>query len=473
MYSLSNHPIYVAGKFTETSTYLAVINPFNKSVYGRTFLAGISEIETAISGAEDVKDQLECLPSYQRSEILSEISAKLLEYKELVASVISAESAKPLKLALAEVDRSAQVFRIAAEECKRIPVENISLDWTAAGTAKQGMVRYFPAGIVLGITPFNFPLNLVAHKIAPAIAAGCPILIKPSSSTPLSALLLASIIDETNLPKGSVSVLPSKHEDIQPLFEDERIAVVSFTGSPAAGWNIKKKAYRKKVVLELGGNAGVLITERAELDRAVAKCLTGAFAYSGQVCIHTQRIYTEKSIFKEFSSKFISEVAILKTGDPSSADTDISNMIDESNTERVLTWIHEAVGNGARILTGGSVENGILLPTVLTNTQRGMKVCCEEVFGPVVIIESVDSFEEGIREINHSQFGLQAGVFTNDLEQIKYSYNRIKAGGVIINDIPTFRVDHMPYGGIKNSGFGREGVKYAILGMMEPKLLVY
>lgn len=473
MYSLSNHPIYVAGRFIETSEYLSVNNPYNKSTFGKTFLAGVSEIETAISGAEKAMDHLEYLPAYQRSEMLLHIASKLKENKEIIASVISGESAKPMKLALAEVDRSAQVFHIAAEECKRIPVENLSLDWTAAGTAKQGMVRYFPAGIVLGITPFNFPLNLVAHKIAPAIAAGCPIIIKPSSSTPLSALLLASIIEETDLPKGSVSVLPSRHEVIQPLFEDERIAVVSFTGSPAAGWKIKMQAYRKKVVLELGGNAGVLITERTDLDRAVAKCVTGAFAYSGQVCIHTQRIYVEKSIFKHFSLKLITEIEKLKPGDPSSTDTDISNMIDNANTERVLTWIQEAVGNGARILTGGRIENGILLPTVLTNTRHGMKVCCEEVFGPVVIIESVDSFEEGIREINYSQFGLQAGVFTNDLEQIKYAYNRIKAGGVIINDIPTFRVDHMPYGGIKNSGFGREGVKYAILGMMEPKLLVY
>lgn len=473
MFSLSEHPIYVAGNFIATNEPLPVINPFNNRVFGSAFLAGNKEMEVAVSGALQVSGQLAGMPSFQRSNILLYISSKLKENKAFIASVISRESAKPLKFALAEVERSIQVFNIAAEECKRIPAENMSLDWTEAGTGKQGMLRYFPAGIVLGITPFNFPLNLVAHKIAPAIAAGCPIILKPSTSTPLTALLLAQIINETSLPKGAVSVLPAKHEIIEPLFDDERIAVVSFTGSPAAGWKIKKSAYRKKVILELGGNAGVLITEGTNIVEAVAKCLNGAFAYSGQVCIHTQRIYVENEIFKEFSEKLVTSAAKLKTGDPSLPETDISTMIDEANTGRVLQWIDEAIKEGAIVLSGGITERGVVIPTILTNTKNGMKVCCEEVFGPVVIVESVVSFEDGIAAINASQFGLQAGVYTNKLDQIKFAFNQLKAGGVIINDVPTFRVDHMPYGGIKNSGAGREGVKYAMLGMMEAKLLVY
>ena len=473
MFSFNNHPIYVAGKFINTNTILPVNNPYNNSVFGSTFLAGEQELETALREAHKVSNELAGLPSYLRSEILLQISAQLKENRQMIASAIAGESAKPVKFALAEVDRSVQVFNIAAEECKRIPVENMQLDWTAAGTGKQGMLSYFPAGIVLGITPFNFPLNLVAHKVAPAIAAGCPIIIKPSSSTPLTALLLASIIDNTLLPKGAVSVLPAKHEIIESLFDDDRIAIISFTGSPAAGWKIKKTAYRKKVVLELGGNAGVLITAGTDIKSAVAKCVNGAFAFSGQVCIHTQRIYVERDIFDEFAGKMISEVAKLKSGNPLLPETDISTMIDNNNTLRIKEWIDEALENGAILLSGGNIVNGIVQPAVLTNTKQGMKVCCEEVFGPVVIIEPVDSFEEGIIEINKSQFGLQAGVFTNKLDQIKYAYNNLQVGAVIINDVPTFRVDHMPYGGIKNSGVGREGVKYAMLGMMEPRLLVY
>ena len=473
MFSLKEHPIYVAGNFITTNETLSVINPYNNSVFGSAFLAGHKEMEDAVSAAQNVSEQLAAMPSFERSHILLQISNRLKENKAFIASVISGESAKPLKFALAEVERSIQVFNIAAEECKRIPAENMSLDWTAAGSGKQGMLRYFPAGIVLGITPFNFPLNLVAHKIAPAIAAGCPIILKPSSSTPLTALLLAEIISETSLPKGAASFLPAKHEIIEPLFADERIAVVSFTGSPAAGWKIKKSAFLKKVVLELGGNAGVLITEGTNIDEAAAKCLNGAFAYSGQVCIHTQRIYIEKEIFNEFSEKIIAQTVKLRSGDPGLPETDISAMIDKKNTQRVLHWIDEAVKDGAVVLAGGIAENGVVEPTILTNTKIGMKVCCEEVFGPVVIIEPVDSFEEGIASINASLFGLQAGVFTNKLDQIKFAFNQLKVGGVIINDVPTFRVDHMPYGGIKNSGAGREGVKYAMLGMLEPKLLVY
>jgi glyceraldehyde-3-phosphate dehydrogenase (NADP+) len=373
---------------------------------------------------------------------------------------------------LAEVDRSIQTFTVAAEESKRLPAEYFSVDWTAAGAWKEGFVKYFPVGIVAGIAPFNFPLNLAVHKIAPAIAAGCPIILKPSSLTPLSTLMLAQIIDHTDLPKGAVSILPMNRETGNKLVTDERISLLSFTGSPEVGWKMKSHAGKKKVVLELGGNAGVIISHGADLEVAVAKCVAGGFSYSGQVCIHTQRIYVLKDLFESFTALFVEKVKLLKQGNPADPATDMAVMIDEANAIRVENWINEAVKDGARILTGGKRENSFMPPTVITATKEFMQVCSAEVFGPVVVIESVDSFAEAIEHINSGRFGLQAGVFTDSINEMNMAFNQLQVGGVIINDVPTFRVDHMPYGGIKDSGSGREGVKYAMMDMMEPRLLV-
>ena len=466
------YKIYIGGKFATTQTVLEVINPYSKKVFAKTYLAGADELEKAISGAESVKEEMRNLPSYRRYEILRQISDTINEKREDLASVLARESGKPIRYALGEVDRASQTFLIAAEESKRLPGGYISIDWTSKGEGKEGWIKYFPVGMVAGISPFNFPLNLAVHKIAPAIASGNTIILKPARSTPLSVLELAKIIDKTSLPKGALSILPMDRKAGNQLVTDERFKLLSFTGSPAVGWKMKQDAGKKKVLLELGGNAGVIISESANLDLAVEKCLVGSFAYSGQVCIHVQRIYVHDCVFEEFKSKFIRKVKKLKTGDPLDKATEISVMIDEENAERVDDWVKEAVGNGAEILCGGTRKESFFEPTVLTSTRHEMKVCSFEIFGPVITLEKFSSFTEAIYAVNNSKYGLQAGVFTNALNEMDMAFNEIEAGGVIINDVPTFRVDHMPYGGVKNSGLGREGVKYAIFEMMEPRLLV-
>lgn len=464
--------IYCAGKFISTSAKHSVTNPYDGSEVATSFLAGDDELDQAIKAAENVAAEMRSIPSYLRYNILKQISEELFSLRQQFAELITLESGKPIRYALAEVDRSIQTFTVAAEESKRLPSEYFSIDWTAAGAGKEGFVKYFPIGIVAGIAPFNFPLNLAVHKIAPAIAAGCSIIVKPSSLTPLSTLMLAQIIDRTDLPKGAVSILPMNRETGNKLVTDERINLLSFTGSPEVGWKMKSHAGNKKVVLELGGNAGVIVSDGADIETVVAKCVAGGFAYSGQVCIHTQRIYVLKDLFELFLAKFVEKVKLLKQGNPIDPATDMAIMIDEANAVRVENWVNEAVKGGARILIGGKRESSFMQPTVITGTSEFMQVCSAEVFGPVVVIEPVDSFAEAISRVNSGPFGLQAGVFTDSINEMNMAFNKLQVGGVIINDVPTFRVDHMPYGGIKDSGSGREGVKYAILDMMEPKLLV-
>lgn len=466
------YKLYIAGEFVQTKNKLQVRNPFDNSVVGETYLAGNEELEIAIQKASEVKDQMRDLPSYKKYEILMQIADEISILKNDLALILCKEAGKPLKYALGEIDRAIQVFTIAAEESKRLPKEYFSIDWTPAGEGKEGFVKYFPIGLIAGIAPFNFPLNLAVHKIAPAIASGNPIIIKPARSTPLSVLALAKIIDKTDLPKGAFSVLPMDREAGNQLVTDERIQMLSFTGSPAVGWKMKTNAGRKKVALELGGNAGVIVSNNSDIELAVKKCLIGGFAYSGQVCIHVQRIYVHENIFDEFVGKFIEGTKMLKFGNPEELSTDISVMIDEENALRVEEWVNEAVVNGAVILNGGKRKGTYFEPTILTNTNNEMKVCSLEIFGPVVSIEKYNNFNEAIKKINNSEYGLQAGVFTNLINEMNQSFNELEVGGVILNDVPTFRVDHMPYGGIKNSGFGREGVKYSIFEMLEPKLMV-
>jgi acyl-CoA reductase-like NAD-dependent aldehyde dehydrogenase len=464
--------IYAAGDFIQTNDLLPVINPFNGESFAHTYLANYEIINRSICKAEECFTKLKRLSSYEKYEILKFISDEIIKNKSHFATLICKEAAKPIKYANSEVDRAAQTFLIAAEECKRISAEVISLDWTPAGKNKEGIVKYFPVGLVSAISPFNFPLNLAVHKIAPAIAAGCPIILKPSSKTPLSTLLLAQIIDKSALPKGAFSVLPCSRTTGNLLVEDNRFKLLTFTGSPEIGWKMKQRSGKKKVVLELGGNAGVIISTSANIKMAVEKAIIGAFAYSGQVCIHTQRILVHESVFETFTKLFCETIAGLKIGDPMLNNTDISCMIDEHNNKRVLSWINEAVTEGAKILCGGMIEGGILLPTVLTHTKENQKVNCEEVFGPVVTIEKFTQFNEAISTLNNSRFGLQAGLFTDSQKEINYAFNNLEVGGVIINDVPTYRADHMPYGGVKDSGLGREGVKYAMMDMLEAKILV-
>ncbi len=469
---MNNFSIYCGGKFLTTKNPLDVVNPYSGEIFAQTFLAGAEELELAILAAQKVQQEMKELPSRKKYKILREISDAINSNRERLAVLLCQESGKPMRYALGEIDRAAQTFLVAAEESKRLPKEYISLDWTMAGDKKEGIINYFPIGIVAGIAPFNFPLNLAVHKIAPAIAAGCPIILKPASSTPLSTLELAKIIDKTELPKGAVSILPMNRIAGNQLVTDERFSLLTFTGSPEVGWNMKKNAGKKKVVLELGGNAGVIVSSSAEINSAVKKCLVGGFSYSGQVCIHAQRIYVQKNIFEKFATDFCEGVSKLHIGNPEDMATEISAMIDEENAKRVESWVHEAIIMGAKVLCGGSREKTFYPATVLTNTNTKMKVNCEEVFGPVVILEPFENFDDAIHHINETRFGLQAGIFTNEISEIEKAFREIEVGGVILNDVPTFRVDHMPYGGIKDSGLGREGVKYAIRDMMEAKILV-
>lgn len=466
------YPIYSAGRFIEGDKILEVVNPYTGHAFASTWRADLSHLESSIEAALNTGDKLKQIPSYERAAILSDIADGIMQNADEFAELITCEAGKPVRYANGEVLRAAQVFRIAAEETKRLPKEYISLDWTPAGTRKEGLVKYFPVGPVAAIAPFNFPLNLAVHKVAPAIAAGCPVVLKPASSTPLSALLLAQLIDQTQLPKGAFSVLPLDRTAGNSMVTDERFKLLTFTGSPEVGWKMKRNAGKKKVVLELGGNAGLIITETADFDDAADKAVTGAYSYSGQVCIHTQRIFVKNKIYNLFIDRFVERTLKLRDGDPLDPETEFSVMINEANAVRVEQWVNEAVNQGAKVLCGGTRRGTLFEPTVLTNTKEEMKVCALEVFGPVVTIEPYSDFRDAVSMINNSRYGLQAGVFTNKLDEMNSAFENIETGGVIINDVPTFRVDHMPYGGVKESGLGREGVKYAIHDMLEPRILV-
>lgn len=469
---METYSIYSAGKFITSTKQLEVKNPYDGSVVATTYLADKTILEQSITKALSLQEELKNLSSLKRYTILKQISDEILANKEYLAKVLCLESAKPMKYALAEIERSVQTFLIAAEESKRLPKEYLSLDWTPNGEGKEGLVNYFPIGLVAGIAPFNFPMNLAVHKIAPAIASGCPIILKPASRTPLSCLELAKIIDRTELPKGAVSILPMDRETGNLLVTDERFKLLSFTGSPAIGWKMKAQSGKKKVVLELGGNAATIIAESADMKDALTKSLMGAFSYSGQICIHAQRFIVHSSLYSTFTAELKKQTLNLKYGNPLAEGTDVSNMIDEENALRVEKWINEAIGQGAQVVCGGKRNGSHVEPTILTNCNNTMKVYAEEVFGPVVCINSYNTIEEAIRLANDTRFGLQCGVFTNSVSELDRCFREIEVGGVIHNHVPTLRYDQMPYGGVKESGLGREGVKYAILDMLEPKVLV-
>jgi glyceraldehyde-3-phosphate dehydrogenase (NADP+) len=470
---MRTYKIYLGGRFVESECDLAVTNKFTGTVFAKTYQASSEQLNEAIKLAEVVSYEMAHLSSLKKYEALLFIANQLNAQRSYLAEILSTESGKPIRYALSEIDRAAQTFVVAAEESKRLPKEYISLDWTSVGAHREGLIRYVPAGIVAGISPFNFPLNLAVHKIAPAIAAGCPIILKPASSTPLSTLELAKIIDHTNLPKGAVSILPMDRKTGNELATDERIRVLSFTGSPDVGWKLKAQAGKKKVVLELGGNAGVIISKGTSIQKIIETCLVGAFAYSGQICIHAQRFIVHDSIFEEFCEAMKQGAELLKNADPLKAETKISCMIDEENAERVEAWVNEALQQGAQLLCGGERQGNFYSPTILTHTRASMKVSIEEVFGPVICIENyAGEIEVAIQKINDSKFGLQAGVFTDSINELEACFDLLQVGGIIHNDVPTLRFDHMPYGGVKESGMGREGVKYAMLDMLETRILV-
>ncbi len=466
-------PIYLAGEFVEAGSPLEVRDPATGELIESTFQAGPDELERATASAVAAFEQTRRLASYERRDALAHVAACIERDADELSTLLSRESGKPIRDARGEVARGALTFRTAAEEALRINGEWLPLDWAAANRGRHGIVRRYPIGPVAGISPFNFPLNLAAHKVAPAIAAGCSIVLKPPSKDPLSMLRIARYLAETDLPKGAVSILPMDRPTGDRMVADDRFKLLSFTGSPSVGWKMKADAGRKKVVLELGGNAGAIVDETADLGRAVDRLVFGAFAYAGQVCISVQRIYVVRAVYDEFERRFVERVRAVKMGDPLDPETDLGPMVDQAAVDRTHEWVREAVEGGARALTGGEPDGQSYPPTVLVDVPRDARVCGEEVFAPVVNLFAVDSFEDALREINDSRFGLQCGVFTSSLDRTFAAHDELEVGGVIVNDVPTWRTDAMPYGGVKDSGLGREGLRWSIEDMTEPRLLAF
>jgi acyl-CoA reductase-like NAD-dependent aldehyde dehydrogenase len=460
------------GQWIARGSVAEIHSPFDGSVVGAVHLAGIEEVEASISGAETAFETTRKLPSFKRQSVLRQIAESITRRTEEFARIMALESGKPIKTARAEVERAIFTFTIAAEESTRIGGEYLPLDLQDFTAGRWGIVRRYPVGPIAAITPFNFPLNLVAHKIAPAIAAGCTMVLKPAPQTPLTALLLAEVISKTDWPAGALNVLPMTNENAALLVSDNRLKMLTFTGSSTVGWQLKSQAGKKKVLLELGGNAGVIIHSDADIDYAAERCAVAGFSYSGQSCISVQRMLVHRSEYDRFTESFVARVAKLNLGDPLDESTNVGPLIREQDAIRAIQWVDEAVAAGAKVLIGGKRHGSMVEPTVLTGTSPDMKVNCQEIFAPVKTVEPYDDFDAAISTINDSPYGLQAGVFTNDSRLLFRAYGELQVGGVIAGDVPTFRIDHMPYGGIKDSGLGREGLRYAIEEMTEPKLLV-
>jgi acyl-CoA reductase-like NAD-dependent aldehyde dehydrogenase len=466
-------PLFVAGTWTADGDPIDVLAPADGHLVGTTYEATSEMVDAAIEGGLAVQAILRSQAPFERSAILRKVSDLITERLELIASLLSAEAGKPIRDARTEIERSALTFRVAAEEAERIGGEVLDLGINKASRGRLGITRRFPAGLVAGITPFNLPVSLSAHKLAPAMAIGCPIVLKIPSNAPLAMLEVAKIIDEAGAPAGSVSIMAMSIAVGDQLVTDDRFKVLSFTGSPRVGWSMKGRAGKKKTLLELGGNAGVLVDAGADLQWAATRCATGGFKYAGQTCISVQRIYVHNDVYDEFVELFVAATKKLRVGDPASEESDIGPVINEASAKRVRDLIADATSQGGKILTGDAGEGNYIPPTILVDVPVGAAVCREEAFGPVVIVQRIESFASGLEYINDSTFGLQAGVFTTDVARAFDAFNTLEVGGVMINDSPTYRVDHMPYGGVKDSGLGREGVRYAMEEMSEVRLLVF
>ncbi len=449
-----------------------VTAPFDGRMLAGMVPADPGELERAIRGAIQARHHLAELSRHQRALILERASEMLRSERSSLGRLIARDAGKPLTLALAEVDRATVTFRLAAEEARRFGVRAWTADGDPRGNGLTARVEQFPIGVIAAISPFNFPLNLVAHKVAPAIATANPVVLKPPPQAPLAAFRLAELLTRAGLPPGALQVLHLPIPLAERLATDPRIGMLSFTGSAPVGWHLKSRAGRKRVLLELGGNAAVLVHSDAELAGLPERIAWGAFAYAGQVCIKVQRLYVHAPLFRRFSRAVVAAARKLRSGDPRRRDTLIGPMIDEAALTRVKEWIDEAEAAGARVLLRGRRRRRVLGPTILTGTSPDLKVWKEEVFGPVLLIEPYRTWAEAIRLANRTEYGLQAGIFTHDARRIEAAFRGLEVGGVIVNDIPTLRLDHLPYGGIKASGFGREGVASAMLEMTEPRLLL-
>jgi acyl-CoA reductase-like NAD-dependent aldehyde dehydrogenase len=460
------------GELRSGHRVLEVRSPYSGALIGNASLAGRADVTAAVDAAVAAAPVAARLPSHVRATVLDRISEGVVERKDELARLLAAEAGKPLRLAAAEIDRAAFVFRQGAEEAKRIGGEVIPMDLAPHGERRWGLTRRFPLSPISAIIPFNFPVLLAAHKLAPAIACGATMVLKPPPQDPLATLLLAEIVQRSGYPAGAVSILLCTNEDAAPLIDDPRVRMITFTGSARVGWTIRQRATTQRVALELGGNAAVMIEPDADIDQAVQRCVTGGYLYAGQSCISTQRILVHEAVYGRFVEKFVAEVGVLRTGDPMADSTDVGPMIDRASAERAEAWIAEAAAQGARVAVGGGRVGAVLDPTVLLETTSDMRVNREEIFAPVTTIRRYADFDEAIATVNDSPYGLQAGLFTNDVRRILRAFERVEVGGLVVNDVPGYRVDHAPYGGVKQSGQGREGVRYAIEEMTELRLLV-
>ncbi len=468
---MQEYKLLINGQWKESKNVREIKSPYDQSVAGRVHFASTQQVEEALAAADNAFAKTRQLSSHERSAILEKISHEIKKHKEELARSITLQSGKVIRDARAEVDRAVMTFDIASEEAKRMGGELIPLDLSAQTAKRWGLVRRFPIGVITAITPFNFPINLVAHKVAPALAAGNTVVLRPASQVPITSLILGEIVNEAAYPPGGLNVIPSGYKEAEILLTDDVVKKVTFTGSPAVGWELKKKAYQKKVTLELGGNAAVVVEPDADLEFALPRIVTGSFSYSGQICISVQRLFLHEKIYDRFMADFIGLTKKLKMGNPLEESTDIGPMINLDAAKQTEQWIEEAVGMGARITCGGKRNGAMFEPTILENVIPDLRISWLEAFAPVVVVYPYKEFTKALEAVNYSIYGLQAGVFTNDLRKTFEAYETLDVGGVIINDIPTFRIDHMPYGGMKQSGVGREGVRYAIEEMTELKLL--
>lgn len=466
------YPYFLANEAVFANQDLTVTNKYTGEAATQVALADAKVIDQAIAAAEASQPALNKMPAYERQAILEHCVKRFRERFDELAYALCIEAGKPIKDAKGEVTRLIDTFKIAAEESVRINGEVMNLEITERAKGYQGMYKKVPIGPCSFISPFNFPLNLAAHKVAPAIAAGCSFVLKPASRTPLGALIIGEILAETKLPKGSFSILPCSRDGADLFTTDERFKLLSFTGSPDVGWQLKAKAGKKPVILELGGNAGCIVDEDADLEDAIERIVFGAYYQSGQSCISVQRIFIHESIYEDFKSKYVRKVNQLVHGDPLKEDTFIGPMISESEAKRLESWIKSAEKEGAKILCGGLRNGSMLQACVLENVNNNSDVNAEEAFGPVSTIASFSDYDEALKMVNDSQFGLQAGIFTRDIYKAHKAWNELDVGGVVIGDVPSWRVDNMPYGGVKESGLGREGVKFAIEDMSELRLMV-
>jgi len=465
--------VFINNDWVKTPKVHDVRSPYDDELIGKVGIADVDLMKQAIDVADKAFTEMKNLPVYKIADGLAKMRQYFVENSEEIASDLSDEAGKPITIAKAEVNRALHTFEDGIEECKRMYGEVLPLDRRPWGENREGIIERFPIGVIAGISPFNFPLNLAVHKVVPALASKNTIVLRPATQTPFSSLHIAKAYEQSGLPTGGLNVVPSDYEAADLLSTDVKIKMVSFTGSASVGWNIKQKAANKKVALELGGNAAVIIHEDVQdLEKAATAVANAGFANAGQSCISAQRIFVHNTKYSQFLKLLKEKVEALVVGDPRHEKTQVASLINSKEADRIMAWIEEAKKQGAKVVTGGMRKGNVIMPTILTNTTSEMKVNCMEIFGPLVTVIPYENFDEVLQEVNNSEFGLQGGIFTQNINLIHKAYKELEVGGLIINDVPTWRIDHMPYGGVKQSGVGREGVRFAMQEMTEPKLLV-